>query len=226
MEDFSKSLFEIYMNYDTLQYLKEDNESNENIISMFKEELDYSRDLTSTLLKYEKTFFKSIAMRIKLKMKKESDKDKIKGELLSYDPTLSPLLEKLLKSPEFKNQFNLINEEDADGEIVEEEAESYGNDETNNEDNLEGMTDYDPCDDNREYIQKLEEEEDRIHVFLDKLNKTGNSDDTIKISDLYKAYCQFSDEADYEKVNKVDFKEYVTDKWGKCPKNGYEGYKL
>ena len=51
MEDFSKSLFEIYMNYDTLQYLKEDNESNENIISMFKEELDYSRDLTSTLLK-------------------------------------------------------------------------------------------------------------------------------------------------------------------------------
>ena len=214
MEDFSKSLFEIYMNYDTLQYLKEDNESNENIISMFKEELDYSRDLTSTLLKYEKTFFKSIAMRIKLKMKKELDKDKIKGELLSYDSTLSPLLEKLLKSSDFKDQFNFINEEDVDVEIVEEEAESYGNDDSNNEDNLEGLTDYDK--DNNDLIQ----------VFLNKLNKTGDSDDTIKISDLYKAYCEFSDEADYEKVNKVEFKEYMTDKWGKCPKNGYEGYKL
>ena len=169
MEDFSKSLFEIYMNYDTLQYLKEDNESNENIISMFKEELDYSRDLTSTLLKYEKTFFKSIAMRIKLKIKKELDKDKIKGELLSYDPTLSPLLEKLLKSSDFKDQFNFINEEDVDVEIVEEEAESYGNDDSNNEDNLEGLTDYDK--DNNDLIQ----------VFLNKLNKTGNSNDTVKL---------------------------------------------
>lgn len=215
MEDFSKSLFEIYMNYDTLQYLKEDNESNENIISMFKEELDYSRDLTSTLLKYEKTFFKSIAMRIKLKIKKELDKEKIKGELLSYDPTLSPLLEKLLKSSDFKDQFNFINEEeDVDVEIVEEEAESYGNDDSNNEDNLEGLTDYD------------KENNDLIQVFLDKLNKTGDNNDTIKISDLYKAYCEFSDESDYEKINKVEFKEYMTDKWGKCPKNGYEGYKL
>ena len=220
MEDFSKSLFEIYMNYDTLQYLKEDNESNENIISMFKEELDYSKDLTSTLLKYEKTFFKSIAMRIKLKMKKDLDNEKIKGELLSYDPSLSPLLEKLLKSSDFKNQYDNINEENTDVEVVEEEADSYGNDDSNNEDNLEGLTEYDKDDENDK------EEEDLIQVFLNKLNNTGNSDDTIKISDLYKAYCEFSDEADYEKVNKIDFKEYMTDKWGKCPKNGYEGYKL
>ena len=220
MEDFSKSLFEIYMNYDTLQYLKEDNESNENIISMFKEELDYSKDLTSTLLKYEKTFFKSIAMRIKLKMKRELDNEKIKGELLSYDPSLSPLLEKLLKSSDFKNQYDNINEENTDVEVVEEEADSYGNDDSNNEDNLEGLTEYDKDDENDK------EEEDLIQVFLNKLNNTGNSDDTIKISDLYKAYCEFSDEADYEKVNKIDFKEYMTDKWGKCPKNGYEGYKL
>lgn len=220
MEDFSKSLFEIYMNYDTLQYLKEDNESNENIISMFKEELDYSKDLTSTLLKYEKTFFKSIAMRIKLKMKRELDNEKIKGELLSYDPSLSPLLEKLLKSSDFKNQYDNINEENTDVEVIEEEADSYGNDDSNNEDNLEGLTEYDKDDENDK------EEEDLIQVFLNKLNNTGNSDDTIKISDLYKAYCEFSDEADYEKVNKIDFKEYMTDKWGKCPKNGYEGYKL
>tara|TARA_B100002019_G_C21043162_1_gene485450 strand:+ start:30 stop:701 length:672 start_codon:yes stop_codon:yes gene_type:complete len=223
MEDFSKSLFEIYMNYDTLQYLKEDNESNENIISMFKEELDYSKDLTSTLLKYEKTFFKSIAMRIKLKMKRELDNEKIKGELLSYDPSLSPLLEKLLKSSDFKNQYDNINEENTDVEVVEEEADSYGNDDSNNEDNLEGLTEYDKDDEND---KEEEEEEDLIQVFLNKLNNTGNSDDTIKISDLYKAYCEFSDEEDYEKVNKTDFKEYMTDKWGKCPKNGYEGYKL
>ena len=208
------------MNYDTLQYLKEDNESNENIISMFKEELDYSKDLTSTLLKYEKTFFKSIAMRIKLKMKRELDNEKIKGELLSYDPSLSPLLEKLLKSSDFKNQYDNINEENTDVEVIEEEADSYGNDDSNNEDNLEGLTEYDKDDENDK------EEEDLIQVFLNKLNNTGNSDDTIKISDLYKAYCEFSDEADYEKVNKIDFKEYMTDKWGKCPKNGYEGYKL
>ena len=31
MEQFKKSLFEVYMNYDTLQYLKDENESNEDI---------------------------------------------------------------------------------------------------------------------------------------------------------------------------------------------------
>lgn len=233
MEEFTKSLFEIYMNYDTLKYLKEEKETNENIIEMFKDELDYSQDLTSTLLKYDKTFLKSIAMRIKIKMKKNLNNDLIKGELLTYDSDLSPLLEKLLKSNNFKTQYELINE---DTEIVEEEALSYGNDLEVNEGNY-GFNENDNNEEEEEEIEEEEIEDDsedikskstekKIDIFLDTLIKTNNNSDTLKISELYSAYCNFCDDKNIDKPNKSEFKEYIVSKWGKCPKNGFEGYKL
>ncbi len=207
MEQFKKSLFEVYMNYDTLQFLKEENEKQEDIISMFKEELDYSQDLTKTLLKYDKSFLKSIAMRIKLKMKRQANNDTIKNELLSYDESLSPLLEKLINSSSFVKQYNEI-EQVAKNEVVEEEEE---------EDNsvADAYSDID------------ENDSSNIDVFIENCVKvTEKSTDTIKVSDLYKEYCNYCDENEIEKDSKSDFKKWLANSWGKSSKGGYQGYKL
>ena len=210
MEQFKKSLFEVYMNYDTLQFLKEENEKQEDIISMFKEELDYSQDLTETLLKYDKSFLKSIAMRIKLKMKRQANNDAIKNELLSYDESLSPLLEKLINSSSFVKQYNEI-EQVAKNEVVEEAEQEE------EEDN--SVADV--------YSDIDENESSNIDVFIEHCVKvTEKSSDIIKVSDLYKQYCSYCDDNEMEKDSKSDFKKWLASSWGKSSKGGYQGYKL
>ena len=200
MEGFKKSLFEVYLNYDTLQYLKEENQSNEEIISMFKDELDYDKDLTKTLLKYDKSFLKSIAMRIKLKIKNEIEVGEIKDELLSYDDSLSPLLEKLITSSEFKKQFNTISKNN----LIEENSNVENN-----------------------YNDIEVKETSSIDSFLDtKIQLTSNTSDILKVSDLYKIYCEYCEENDLDKLAKHEFKNFLSEKLGKCSKNGYVGYIL
>ena len=56
MSTFQEKLDEFYLNYDTVCLLKEDSETSE-IVNMFKSELDYPEQLTTALLKFNKTFF-------------------------------------------------------------------------------------------------------------------------------------------------------------------------
>ena len=49
MSEFNENLSELYLNYDTANLLKNDTDKNE-IISMFKSELDYPEELTSCFL--------------------------------------------------------------------------------------------------------------------------------------------------------------------------------
>ena len=201
MEQFKKSLFEVYMNYDTLQFLKEENEKQEDIISMFKEELDYSKDLTETLLKYDKSFLKSVAMRIKLKLKHKANNDTIKNEILDYDQSLSPLLEKLIKSNSFVNQYNEIDLENK--EVLENKPQDNSEAEENDE-NL-----------------------NNINIFIDNcINFTDKPSDSLKVSELYKVYCDYCDEEKVEKETKSDFKNYLGNIWGESTKGSYQGYKL
>jgi len=144
MEEFRKSLYEIYMNYDTVQYLKNENQSSEDIVNMFTNELEYSEDLTELLLAYNKSFLRSIAMRIKLKMKKNVENHIIKQEILSYDKELKPLLEKLLVSSDFKKQYEIMNEID-----------NIKNDEISNELSFI-KSDVEKTDDNTDFIKVSE----------------------------------------------------------------------
>lgn len=211
MEQFKKSLFEVYMNYDTLQFLKEENENPEDIIDMFKDELDYSQDLTKTLLKYDKSFLKSIAMRIKLKMKRQTSNSTIKSELLSYDQSLSPLLEKLIKSDSFVKQYNEIETNNIEVKNEEEYVEEE------EEDNSVADA----------YSDNEENENSNIDIFIENCVKvTEKSSDIIKVSDLYKQYCSYCEDNEMEKDSKSDFKKWLASSWGKSSKGGYQGYKL
>ena len=171
------------MNYDTVQYLKNENQSSEDIVSMFTDELEYSKDLTTTLLTYNKSFLRSIAMRIKLKIKKNVENHIIKQEILSYDKELKPLLEKLLVSSEFKEQYEKMNE-------IEDEISS------------------------------------ELSFIDNKVEKTDDNSNFIKVSELYKHYCSYCDNNDLDRLSKSEFKTFLSNQWGKCTKNGYSEYRL
>ena len=96
MEDFENRLGEVYMNYDTLEMLKNDNTTNEDILNIFTSELEYPENLTQNLISLDKSYLKSIIMRIKLKINKNHSNNDIKSDLLTYNKTIEPLLEKLL----------------------------------------------------------------------------------------------------------------------------------
>lgn len=95
MESFKQNLEELYLNYDTLQDLLADNTSIDEICELFNEEIEYSNELTQSLISIRKSYLKSVIMRIKIKMKKHSV-DEVHQDLLRFNSSLSPLLQKLL----------------------------------------------------------------------------------------------------------------------------------
>ena len=96
MSVLQEKLDEFYLNYDTATLLKEDLNTNE-IVNMFKDELEYPEELTNALLSFNKSYLKSVIMRIKvLQKKKKLDNNELKNDLLKYNKDLSPILDKLL----------------------------------------------------------------------------------------------------------------------------------
>ena len=70
---------------------------------MFKDELEYPEELTNALLSFNKSYLKSVVMRIKvLQKKKKLDNNELKNDLLKYNKDLYPILDKLLDD-KFKN---------------------------------------------------------------------------------------------------------------------------
>ena len=94
MSSFQEKLDEFYLNYDTASILKEDSKTND-IVNMFKTELDYPEILTTAILKFPKTFLKSVVMRIKVSLNKVENSE-LKNDLLKYNHDLEPILDKLL----------------------------------------------------------------------------------------------------------------------------------
>ena len=197
MEEFEKCLYEIYLNFDTLEYLKNENESNENIIKFFKDDLDYPENLTNNLIDNNKSFLKSIALRIKLKLKNNINPKIIKEEILNYDKKLECLLDKLLNCENFSKKYD-----------------EFINVENNTIDNS-------VVDNTLDNTNKIINE---IKSYLEKnVIKTEDSSDIIKVSDLYKNYKQYSE----EDVTKNDFKDICSKILDSpFSKNGFVGYKL
>ncbi len=105
MSTFQEKLDEFYLNYDTVCLLKEDSKTEE-IVNMFKTELDYPETLTTALMKFNKTFLKSVVMRIKVRQQKVGS-DELKSDLLKYNTDLEPILDKLL-TDKFKKQYEEV----------------------------------------------------------------------------------------------------------------------
>ena len=121
MESFKQNLEELYLNYDTLQELLSDNTSVDEICELFNEEVEYSNELTQSLISLRKSYLRSVIMRIKVKMKKHSV-DEVHNDLLKFNSSLSPLLNKLL-SLESSNLEEESVEEEVEQELIEEDQD-------------------------------------------------------------------------------------------------------
>lgn len=203
MSEFNENLSELYLNYDTANLLKNDTDKND-IISMFKSELDYPEELTSCFLNLNKSFLNSVIMRIKVRKKTLQNKD-IKDDLLNFNKDISPILDKLLSNNEFIETHNKIKVEE---KIESNEVEKV---EIKNE-KVEDIS--------IEMIETIEK------FFQEWVVKTKDDSDFMKVSEFYDNYCDYCLENSFTKEAKSSFKEYLTVKLGKPVNNGYKKYKI
>ena len=203
MSEFNENLSELYLNYDTANLLKNDTDKND-IISMFKSELDYPEELTSCFLNLNKSFLNSVIMRIKVRKKTLQNKD-IKDDLLNFNKDISPILDKLLSNNEFIETHNKIKVEE---KIESNEVEKV---EIKNE-KVEDIS--------IEMIETIEK------FFQEWVVKTKDDSDFMKVSEFYDNYCDYCLENSFTKEAKSSFKEYLTVRLGKPVNNGYKKYKI
>ena len=198
MENFNSTLEEIYLNYDTLEMMKEDT-NHSDILKMFEDELEYPSDLTESLMNFKKSFLKSVVMRIKLKMNQKTKPSEIKNDLISYNESLSPLLEKLLSNNKFTDTYNEMKSskktETKKEVVVEEETTSI----------------------DTEFLDSFLE---------DYVTKTDDAKDVLKISTLQEFLDDHCEENSHSNYSKNDFKKYLSDRWGKSTNSSYKGYKV
>ena len=73
MESVKYASDELCMNIDTINLLKEDNMTLNEITKLFNENVQYDNNLTKSLSSLHKSYIKSMEMRIKYKLKSNYD---------------------------------------------------------------------------------------------------------------------------------------------------------
>ena len=242
MSTFQEKLDEFYLNYDTATLLKEDVDTSE-IVQMFKDELEYPEELTNALLHFNKTYLKSVIMRIKVRQAKLSC-DELKTDLLKYNKDLSPILDKLL-TDKFKKQYEEVTTTKVDEvdkpkkkEVtttkVKEEicfnhlADNYVQQHKEAEDDEEEETE----DVEDEVIDDEEDEltnEDLLKQFLSEKVVEDDSGE-LKLVEIFESFNNYCGENEYDYLKASTFKKLLRAEWGKAEGKGekslYRGYQF
>lgn len=221
MSTFQEKLDEFYLNYDTASLLKEDAETNE-IVQMFKDELEYPEDLTNALLRFNKIYLKSVIMRIKVRQAKLNS-DELKSDLLKYNKDLSPILDKLL-TDKFKQQYEEVTttkvEKQTTQEVVGTQTEVEVEDEDEVEDEVEDVIDED------------DEELSNDELLKQFLSQKVVEDDSgeLKLVEIFESFNNYCGENEYEYLKASTFKKLLRAEWGKAQGKGekslYKGYQF
>lgn len=230
MSTFQEKLDEFYLNYDTASLLKEDAETTE-IVQMFKDELEYPEDLTNALLRFNKTYLKSVIMRIKVRQAKLSNAE-LKSDLLKYNKELAPILDKLL-SEKFKQQYNQVVETKT--KVVEQQVEKQVLKQVVKEEQVVQDDDVEDGEDEAENVIEEDEEdeeisnEDLIKQYLDQ-KVVENSSSELKLVEIFESFNNYCSENDYEYIKASTFKKLLRAEWGKAEGKGeksvYKGYQF
>ena len=237
MSNFQEKLDEFYLNYDTASLLKEESENNE-IVELFKQELEYPEELTGALLQFNKSYLKSVVMRIKVRQSKLNN-DELKLDLLKYNKDLSPILDKLL-SDKFKQQYetvlthtqtttveNTVEENTVEENKVEENKveENKVEENTIDENNSEDEQSDDGQDDEEEDLS----DEDLLKQFLQE-KVEANDSSKLKLVELFETFNNYCTDHEYEYLKASTFKKLLRSQWGKAEGKGeksvYKGYQL
>ena len=217
MSTFQEKLDEFYLNYDTASLLKEDAETNE-IVQMFKDELEYPEDLTNALLRFNKIYLKSVIMRIKVRQAKLSS-DELKSDLLKYNKDLSPILDKLL-TDKFKQQYEEVTTTKVEKQITQEVVETH----TEVEDEVDDETE-DVIDDEEEELSN----DELLKQFLSQKVVEDESGE-LKLVEIFESFNNYCGENEYEYLKASTFKKLLRAEWGKAEGKGekslYKGYQF
>ena len=219
MSTFQEKLDEFYLNYDTASLLKEDAETTE-IVQMFKDELEYPEDLTNALLRFNKTYLKSVIMRIKVRQAKLSS-DELKSDLLKYNKDLSPILDKLL-TDEFKQQYEEVTttkvEKQTPKQVVQQVVDEDDEDEE--------------TEDVEEAVVDDEEELSNEELLKQFLSQKVVEDDSgeLKLVEIFESFNNYCGENEYDYLKASTFKKLLRAEWGKAEGKGekslYRGYQF
>ena len=213
MSSVQEKIDEIYLNYDTAWMYRE-SESEPNVIDLFQKELDYPAELTSSSLKFNKSYLKSVIMRIKVSENMKIKSNDVKNNLLEYNKELKPILDKLL-TEKFIKQYE---------EVMKVENKI---DETDNEINKNDDVDVNDDDDDVHDEEDESNSNDILNNFLEEwVEETKSKKDFIKVTKLFEAFNEYCDENETDKINKSIFKNYLVTKWGNSVNSGYKGIKL
>lgn len=219
MSTFQEKLDEFYLNYDTASLLKEDAETTE-IVQMFKDELEYPEELTNALLRFNKTYLKSVVMRIKVRQAKLSN-DELKSDILKYNKDLSPILDKLL-TDKFKKQYEEVTSIKVEKLTVNEVIQQ----EVVDEDDEEETEDVDD-----EVVDEDEElsNEELLKQFLSQKVAEDDSGE-LKLVEIFESFNNYCSENEYEYLKASTFKKLLRAEWGKAEGKGekslYRGYQF
>ena len=219
MSTFQEKLDEFYLNYDTASLLKEDAETTE-IVQMFKDELEYPEELTNALLRFNKTYLKSVVMRIKVRQAKLNN-DELKSDILKYNKDLSPILDKLL-TDKFKKQYEEVTSIKVEKLTVNEVIQQ----EVVDEDDEEETEDVDD-----EVVDEDEElsNEELLKQFLSQKVAEDDSGE-LKLVEIFESFNNYCSENEYEYLKASTFKKLLRAEWGKAEGKGekslYRGYQF
>lgn len=252
MEELKNKLDELCFNVDTINMLKNDKVSNKEICKMF-EELNYPNNLTNSLSILNKSFIRSLGIRIKLNLKRKTNINSVKQDILKYNNTnVLPILNKLLdlkneietkkKAAPVKKKEKKVEEKlEVKEEVVEEEEEEQEEEqvEEQEEEQEEVVEQNSKEEDSNLVVDEMlneldsdEDEEDDNEDLLDLFNKEfvskGKKDSFLKFSNIYGAMKDWYDSNSFEKdlPDKKEAKEYFKDLYGKTTKGGWNGIKL
>ena len=224
MSTFQEKLDEFYLNYDTASLLKEDAKTNE-IVQMFKDELEYPEELTNALLSFNKTYLKSVIMRIKVRQAKLSS-DELKNDLLKYNKDLLPILDKLL-TDKFKQQYEEVTatkvEKQTTKSVVKQEVSKQEVEIDDNDDETEDVAE--------EVVDEEEEltNEELLKQFLSQKIVEDNSGE-LKLVEIFESFNNYCGENEYDYLKASTFKKLLRAEWGKAEGKGekslYRGYQF
>ena len=186
MSSFDEKVDEINLNFDTISMMKEELDVQE-IKEIFKSEIEYSIDLTNSLVNLNRINFKSCIIRLKF-IKDKENCDLLLDKLIKCNKNFKSLTDYLLDSEDVDDNEEV---EDEVNEDVEEDS-GYVNESKSDEEILNDFL--------GTKIERCESEESEVSI-LDAYNK-------------YSEYCE-PEHNESNQLDTSTFKKYIKSKYGK-----------
>ena len=197
---FEKNLKTFNFNRDTMNMLVDDNTEQTELLEMMNQ-VGFSNELTTFLLKVESTFYNSVMLRLKLYAKQNRKLDDVQNGFSNFPETLSLV----------NHLYNVESEEHTqvqEKESVKDVTEMIESD----------MVDVDSASE--------EDDEDPLEKFyLTHIREESGS--KLSTKESYEVFVNwFNENYQEEEPDKKVFKKYLSEKLGKSSKNSWKNYVL